>query len=106
MVSIEKGHFKPLKFTDMMDPETGRIRIRMVPIESEYYGIARRYMIRLHRTDFESSQEIARFGRVCGISQEEFRDEFEYLIKEDLLYKNRRSRRKEKPVAEDVLSLF
>jgi 6-phosphofructokinase 1 len=106
MVSIDQGRFKPLKFTDLMNPETGRIKIRMVSIESEYYGIARRYMIRLHRTDFDSDEEIARLGRVCGISSEEFRNEFEYLIKEDTLYRIRRARRKEKAPAEDVLSLF
>ena len=106
MVSIDKGRFKPLKFTDLMDPETGRIRVRMVPIESEYYGIARRYMIRLHRTDFESEEKIARFGRVCGISPEEFRNEFGYLIDEDSLYRLREKKRKKKSSPEDVLSLF
>jgi len=106
MVSIDRGRFKPLKFADLMDPETGRIKIRMVPIESEYYGIARRYMIRLHRTDFDNEAKIARFGRVCGISPEEFRHEFEYLMDEDSLYKLRDERRKKKPSPEDVLSLF
>ncbi len=106
MVSIDRGRFRPLSFKEMMDPETGRIRIRMVPIESEYYGIARRYMIRLHRTDFESHKKTARCGRVCGISPEEFRNEFGYLIEQDSLYKIRDTMRKEKSSVEDVLSLF
>jgi 6-phosphofructokinase 1 len=106
MVSIENGRFRPLKFTELMDPETGRIRVRMIPIESEYYGIARRYMIRLHRTDFDSEEEIARFGRVCGISPEEFRNEFGYLIDQDSLYRLRDEKRKKKPSPEDVLWLF
>jgi 6-phosphofructokinase len=106
MVSIEQGRFKPLNFEDMLDPETGRIRIRMVSIESEYYGIARRYMIRLHRTDFDSDKETARFGRVCGISPEEFRNEFGYLIEQDSLYEIRDTKREEEPSVEDVLSPF
>ena len=30
----------------MMDPDSGRTRVRMVDIESEYYRVAREYMIR------------------------------------------------------------
>ena len=87
MVSIQEGHFVPLYFKDMIDPQTGRTRVRMVDVGSEYYSIARRYMLRLNRSDFADPNELAKFAAVCGISPEEFRLQFGYLIEKDLLYR-------------------
>ena len=49
------GRFTPLPFKDMLDPATGRTRVRMVDIESESYKIARAYMARLHAERFWKS---------------------------------------------------
>jgi 6-phosphofructokinase len=87
MVSIQEGHFVPLYFKSILDPETGRARVRMVDVASEYYSIARRYMLRLNKADFEDPHELAKFAAVCGISLEEFRLQFGYLIEKDLLYR-------------------
>ena len=86
MVSIQEGHFVPLYFKNILDPETGRARVRMVDVASEYYAIARRYMLRLNKSDFDDPHELAKFAAVCGISLEEFREQFGYLIDKDLLY--------------------
>ena len=53
MISMEGGRFVPIPFSKMVDPETGRARIRLVDITSTRYRIARRYMLRLRRDDFE-----------------------------------------------------
>ena len=63
MVSMQGGHFIPVPFSTMIDGETGRTRIRLVDISSTRYAIARRYMIRLRRDDFEDPAELA---RLCG----------------------------------------
>jgi hypothetical protein len=65
----------------MIDPETGRTRVRIVDIHSTRYAIARRYMIRLRRDDFDDPHELARFAATGKMSLEEFREQFEYLIK-------------------------
>src|SRR4029077_5987315 len=44
MITVQECKFKPIRFEDMIDPETGRTRVRMVDTETEYYKIARRYM--------------------------------------------------------------
>ena len=80
MVSMQGGHFVPVPFKELLDPKTGRAKIRLVDIHSARYAIARRYMIRLRRDDFEQPQEIAKFAKTAGISVEEFHREFEYLI--------------------------
>jgi 6-phosphofructokinase len=80
MVTVQEGKFKPIRFEDMIDPETGRTRVRMVDTETEYYKIARRYMLRLRRDDFADATEIARYAAVTRLSSEDFRKQFEYLV--------------------------
>ena len=80
MVSMQGGNFLPIPFADVIDPDSGRTRVRMVDIHSTRYSIARRYMIRLRRDDFEDPHELAKFAATAGISLQQFRGEFEYLI--------------------------
>jgi len=80
MVSMQGGHFVPVPFATMIDSETGRTRVRLVDIASTRYAIARRYMIRLRKDDFEDTQELARLARTVKLTPEEFRKEFEYLV--------------------------
>ncbi len=80
MISLQGGHFVPVPFTQLLDPRTGRTKVRMVDIHSERYGIARRYMIRLRRDDFEDVEELGRFAKIAGMSVDDFRREFEHLI--------------------------
>lgn len=79
MVSMQAGHFVPIPFDEMIDAETGRTRVRMVNIHSTRYAIARRYMIRIRRDDFEDPEELGRLAATAGMSVEEFRKQFEYL---------------------------
>ncbi|MEO7438324.1 MAG: diphosphate--fructose-6-phosphate 1-phosphotransferase, partial [Candidatus Binatia bacterium] len=67
MVSIQGGQFVPIPFAEMLDRETGRARIRLVDVHSSRYLIARRYMIRLSRSDFEDPDELASLARVAGL---------------------------------------
>jgi 6-phosphofructokinase len=83
MISMQGGHFVPVPFSEMLDPETGRTRVRLVDIHSTRYAIARRYMIRLRHDDFEDPHELARFAATAHLSLEEFRNQFEYLVKDE-----------------------
>jgi 6-phosphofructokinase 1 len=55
----------------------------MADIHSTRYAIARRYMIRLRRDDFEEPHELAKFAAAAGLSLQEFRARFEYLIADE-----------------------
>jgi 6-phosphofructokinase len=79
-ISMQGGHFVPIPFASLIDPETGRAKIRLVDVRSTRYAIARRYMIRLRRDDFEDPHELAKFAATVGISLDEFRRRFEYLV--------------------------
>jgi len=83
MISTQGGNFVPVPFKDMLDPVTGRAKIRLVDIHSTRYAIARRYMIRLRRDDFDDPHELAKFAATAGMSLQDFRKEFEYLIESE-----------------------
>jgi ATP-dependent phosphofructokinase / diphosphate-dependent phosphofructokinase len=80
MVSMQGGHFVPIPFSSLIDSATGRTRIRMVDVTSTRYAIARRYMIRLRRDDFEDPHELAKYAATMHMSLDDFRAQFEYLI--------------------------
>ena len=69
----------PVPFHRLLDPETGRARVRLVDTASTRYAIARRYMIRLRRDDFEDPHELAKLAATANVPLPEFRREFEYL---------------------------
>ena len=77
---MQAGHFVPIPFSEMIDPVNGKARVRLLDIHSTRYSIARRYMIRLRRDDFEDPSELAKFAATVKMSPEQFRKEFEYLI--------------------------
>jgi 6-phosphofructokinase 1 len=83
IVSMAHSVFHALPFESMMDRATGRMRVRMVDINSDRYMIARRYMLRLRKDDFEDPSELAKFASVLGITLEEFEAQFGYLVEND-----------------------
>ncbi len=83
MVSLQEGRFVPIPFEDLIDPETGRMRVRLVDIHCARYAIARRYMIRMRRDDFEDSSVVARLAAACGCDAETLRNRFEPLTRRE-----------------------
>ena len=88
MISIQGGNFIPLYFKDILDPKTNKTKVRMVDPSSESFYIARRYMLRLNRADFDDPHELAKLAATAGLSINEFEKRFYYLIENDLLYKH------------------
>ena len=83
MISMQGGHFVPIPFTQLLDPVTGRAKLRLVDTHSTRYAIARRYMIRLRRDDFDDPHELAKFAATAGLSLQDFREQFEGLIESE-----------------------
>jgi 6-phosphofructokinase 1 len=80
MVMMVDGHFMPQPFSEMLDPQTGRTRVRLVDPTTEQYEIARRYMVRLRSEDLDQPESLAALAAVVHMSPEEFRDAFGYLV--------------------------
>jgi 6-phosphofructokinase 1 len=70
------GHRQVLAFDDLRDPETGRIRVRRVDIESEYYAVAREYMIRIDAEDWADRQFISQMAQAANMSLDDFEGAF------------------------------
>jgi 6-phosphofructokinase len=79
MVSLQGGRFVPVPFRDMLDPETGRTKVRQVDIGSTHYAIARRFMLRIRRDDFDDAEHLAALAAAARLGVAEFRAQFEYL---------------------------
>src|ERR1041384_6991100 len=64
MVMLVEGRFRPQPFSEMLDPRTGRSRIRLVDVNSEQYESARRYMVRLRPEDLEDPSTLGALADV------------------------------------------
>jgi 6-phosphofructokinase 1 len=80
LVSFQDGRFIPMYFKDILDPKTKRMKVRMVDTSSESYYVANQYMIRLRKDDFEDPHELAKYAATAGISLDQFREQFYYLV--------------------------
>jgi ATP-dependent phosphofructokinase / diphosphate-dependent phosphofructokinase len=77
MVTIQGGKLIPVPFTDMVEPATGRIRVRMVDVSSEMYQTLSAYMIRLKPEDFTDPIQLQALTRAANLDEAEFRERFE-----------------------------
>ncbi|MGB7948361.1 MAG: 6-phosphofructokinase, partial [Candidatus Binatia bacterium] len=85
LVCLVDGQLRYLRFEDLMDPKTKKTTVRGVDISKPAYKVAREYMIRLEREDFENQERLeslARAGssRESSLSPQEFRRKFEHLV--------------------------
>lgn len=80
LVCLDEGRLHALPFEDLRDPATGRTRIRLVDIESEYYQVARDYMQRLERGDLENPDMRAKLAEAAKISLEELDQAFAAVV--------------------------
>jgi 6-phosphofructokinase 1 len=83
IISFVEGRMEPLPFETMINPETGRMRPRKVEVNGEGYECARRYMIRLERGDFDNAERLAPLAAAAGLSPEDFKKRFGYLVQYD-----------------------
>ncbi|MCZ7626051.1 MAG: 6-phosphofructokinase [Candidatus Methylomirabilis sp.] len=79
MVTIQGGKMVPIPFAEMLDPQTGKIRVRYVDMGSEAYQTLRAYMIRLEPQDFATSGQIEALARSGHFEPTAFVDRFGYL---------------------------
>jgi 6-phosphofructokinase 1 len=59
----------------LLDPQTGRIRTRLVDVTAEAYAVARDYMVRLEPSDFQSPQ-LAQLAAQTNIDERTFAQQF------------------------------
>jgi len=85
IIAIREGQFVAIPFKDVLNPETGRMKARMVNVGSEYYQIARLYMIRLSKADFDDPHELAKLAATANVTVDSFKNQFYGVIENDIL---------------------
>ena len=64
----------------MIDPTTNRTRIRRVDLGSYSYSVARAYMIRLEKADFDSPTALAALAAEAKMTPQQFRERYEPVV--------------------------
>ncbi|MCC6750154.1 MAG: 6-phosphofructokinase [Deltaproteobacteria bacterium] len=72
MVCMHGPEIMPIRLRDLLDPVTGKTRVRRVDVDSAGYTLARRYMVRLGPDDFEGPQ-LESLARTASLSTDEFK---------------------------------
>jgi 6-phosphofructokinase len=84
LVCLVDGRLEYLDFPGLLDPKTGKTRVRSVDIYSPSYRVAREYMIRLEKEDFRDDEKLRQLAQAATSGQhfcsaEQFRDRYQYL---------------------------
>ena len=80
MVTTQAGVPRFVPLTDCIDPATGRGRQRAVDVTSESYEVARAYMLRLRKADFDDEAMVAKLATAGGLTPDDLRRHFAHLI--------------------------
>lgn len=76
MVCLDQGRITILPFEELIDPKTGRTKVRLVDLNSEHYKVAKSYMIRLTRKDLEDPVMLSKLASVAKMTPEQFAQKF------------------------------
>jgi 6-phosphofructokinase 1 len=76
MITRQDGRIVPIPFAQLMDPATGRTRVRYVDVGSQSYQVARKYMMRLEPEDLRDPEQAEALARAGGTSVEDLRARF------------------------------
>jgi ATP-dependent phosphofructokinase / diphosphate-dependent phosphofructokinase len=80
LVTIQEGRFVPLPFAELIDPVTGKIRVRYVDTQSDAYRTLAAYMIRLTSRDLKDAKQAQALARAGNLSEEALVQRFGYLV--------------------------
>ncbi len=78
LVALSGGRVVPVTLSELTDPKTGRVRIRLVDVTNEAYQVARKYMIRLEPEDLVEPQ-LSALSAHTSLAPAAFREQFSHL---------------------------
>lgn len=76
MVSIQNGKMVPLLFAEIRDEKTGKTRVRNVDVRGEGFRVAREYMRRLEKADFQNPHLVEKLAHAGNLTVEELKRKF------------------------------
>ena len=85
LVCLEDGRLRILPFEEVQDQQTGRIKTRMVDVQSEHYRVAREYMIRMRRSDLDDVAIMSRLKAETMMGADRLAERFSPMFDADVL---------------------
>jgi 6-phosphofructokinase 1 len=87
LVCIVNGELHYLKFTDLLDSKTKKTSVRTVDLGKPSYKVAREYMIRLEKEDFENRERMEKLAAAASsqnnpMTADAFRKKFVPVVTE------------------------
>ncbi len=79
MVALRGGKVAPVTLDELIDPDTGRVRIRQVDTRTEAYEVGRKYMIRLDPSDLQPPK-LSVLAAAAGLEASKFKERFEPVV--------------------------
>ncbi len=81
LISIQAGKMVPIYFSEILDPRTGKTKLRRVDINTESYEVAEKYMIKLTKEDFETPGQVKKLARTANMTPKEFVSYFSRVVR-------------------------
>lgn len=75
LIALSGGRVQPVRLEELLDPQSGRIRTRLVDVTTEAYRVARDNMVRLEPGDLEG-ETVERLAAQTNLSAERFAQAF------------------------------
>jgi 6-phosphofructokinase 1 len=85
LVCLDAGQLRVVPFEEIQDPQTGKIRTRMVDVHSEYYKVAREYMIRLQRRDLHDRELLPKLASAARMDERRFVETYAPVLDADVM---------------------
>ena len=71
MITRQAAAIVPVPFAEIMDPKTGRTRVRLVDTQTEAFASAVSLQTRIEREDLEDAERLAALGKATKLSADE-----------------------------------
>ncbi|GBD92903.1 pyrophosphate--fructose 6-phosphate 1-phosphotransferase [bacterium BMS3Abin05] len=79
LIYVDAGKLIPIPFEDILDEKTGKMSLRLVDTKTDSYAVAREYMIRLAKKDFDNPEMLQKLANAGKMTASEFKERFSYL---------------------------
>jgi 6-phosphofructokinase 1 len=76
LITRQEGRIVPVPFDELMDPATGRTKVRMVDTSTDSFVCARALQVRVERADLEDATRLAALARAAMLSPEDARKRY------------------------------
>ena len=76
LITRQQGSIVPIDFEDLIDPDTGRTRVRMVDTATDSYRHARALQSRITADDLDDAERLDRIAAAGGMKSDQLRSRF------------------------------